>query len=203
MVAFLIGIYGFIFTTVTDPLVRYTLIFFPALALVLSGPLYVFLRYKKRLPWKTILVRILLTVIIVITGAPIITVGGFFYGVPGILYGFSLIPEGQLLHGILLILVWVFALFGLVTFWSLAKHFWNKPLDNPTGAQLKRNIIGLAMGLCAVPGFWVSSAIFGSDIFGTYVAFLALFTIPLALFFMLLLGLNSLRTRNNASGIIS
>lgn len=157
--ALLAGLYGHVFTTVTDIKFRYALILLVAFVVVLAGPLYAFLRHKKRLPWPTVFMRIFLSAMFLITAMPIITVAGLLFGAIGVAFGFRLLYEGQVLRGLLIIVVWAFAWYGLVTLWSLATHFWTRPSDNPRGVQLNRNVIGLATGFLAIPALWMPAVV--------------------------------------------
>lgn len=190
--ALLIGLYGLVITFVPNARLRYTLLFCLVLVFVIAGPMYLFLRHKKRVLWPTLFMRVLLVATFVVTGMPIVTAAGLVFGAMGIASGFSLLYEGQVLRGLLVAVVWVFAFYGLVTLWSLAKHFWKEPSRNPTGAQLKRNIIGLVMGLLAVPALWMPTVV-GKGSIDSMAGLGALFTIPSALFFVSLLGWNRLR----------
>lgn len=197
VLALLVGLYGYAFTAITNATLRYIIIFGLALILILGAPTYAFLRYKKQLSWPTISTRLLLATIFVITGMPIITPAGLLYGTIFIAHGFSLIYEGEVLRGVLLVTVWSFAFYGLLTLWSLAIHFWNKPLENPTRAKLKRNVAGLVMGLLAVPALWTSSVV-DDGLFRPYTMLASAFTVPSALFFILLLGRNSFRAHRES-----
>jgi len=191
--ALLIGLYGYVFTAIADVRLHYALIACLALVLVLAGPMYAFFRYKARLPWPTILTRVLVAAIFVITAMPIITAAGLFFGAIGIAQGFSLLYQGQLLRGFLVVIVWTFAFYGLVTLWSLARHFWRKPSDNPPVPQLKRNLLGLGMGILAVPALWMPQVV-GRGNFEVLFGLAALFTLPPALLFGSLLAWNGRRS---------
>jgi hypothetical protein len=146
---------------------------------------------------KSYVLRTVLVALFAVTGMPLITAAGLFFGAVGIAHGFSFIYAGQVLRGIFVGTVWTFAFFGLFTLWSLAKRFWRNPFANPTGAQLRRNLIGLGMGLTAIPGLWTPAVIGDGAAAGT-IALAALFPIPAALFFVVLLSWNRWRSEKHA-----
>jgi hypothetical protein len=197
--ASLAGVYAYVFLrTFHNPRMLYAFLACTAVAIVLAGPLYAYLRHKARTPWPVIIVRTLLVGVFTAFATPIVTAAGLFFGAMGIGYGLTILHAGDIPRGALVLAAWTFAFFGLITLWSLARHFWSRPLQNPEGAQLRRNLIGLGGGLVAIPALWLP-AVAGKDGFAGTIGLMTLLTIPPAVVLGFLLGWNALRTRPTAT----
>jgi hypothetical protein len=122
-----------------------------------------------------------------------------FYALVGIGVGFTQLYSGESLVGVITIVVCAFGFFGLMTLWSLARHYWTQPTHNPTGAGLRRNLVGLIMGVTALISIWGAAAT-SSDAMISAVAMAGLFTIPVTLFFLGVIAVNwaTARKANNA-----